>query len=498
MFGINYRKYERSPRTIDLDFKNPRLIGYLKRESISNQKDLIIALATHYDVLGLCANIINKGFHPDETLIVIPDESGKSGRVTVLEGNRRLAACKILLTPNILKGTSLYSRVTKLVAQPNYSAAILTIKNISVVEIDGRSEAFSYIASKHTQENIKSWSPYTQGAYFLSFKTSTGILSDIKNQLGQAFDLGKIKHRVLFYKLGEYILDMSCWSAEERAHLMASIDDLKIEAIIRLLGNSEFKKKVATIGIDEYGELYCEGLGKSDFDKIIEKLARSAHFADPDNNEYVLSTRQENKDDINDFIESCADYINDESSSYSTSNDRLYVNEDGQYLDPEVATEPLEKKKKTRKWNTLLDKDKTQVPLSNAKLKALVDESFKIRVSGYEHVAALLSRAIMEVTLKIWIKKVGKENELKSKYKEKAFDFSSLLQFVESNCKDIVTDDQDAMKAIRSAVQSILQRDKEILNLTNHNDYQVISSNDIAEIQVKLKLFATYFFPRLV
>lgn len=117
---------------------------------------------------------------------------------------------------------------------------------------------------------------------------------------------------------------------------------------------------------------------------------------------------------------------------------------------------------------------------------------------GYEHAAALLSRAIMEVTLKIWIKKIGKENELKAKYKEKAFDFSSLLQFLESNCKDIISDDQDAMKAIRSAVQSILQRDKEILNLTNHNDYQVVSQKDMAEIQIKLKLFSTYFLPRLV
>jgi hypothetical protein len=123
------------------------LVGYLKRESISSQKDLIVALATHYDVLGLCGNIVEKGFHPDETLIVIPDEGGKQNRVTVLEGNRRLAACKILLNPNILKGTSLYSRITRLVAHPNYNSALLTVKNISIVEIDGRSEAFAYIAA---------------------------------------------------------------------------------------------------------------------------------------------------------------------------------------------------------------------------------------------------------------------------------------------------------------------------------------------------------------
>jgi hypothetical protein len=355
------------------------------------------------------------------------------------------------------------------------------------------------IASKHTQESIKPWSPYTQGAYFLSFKTATGTLGDIRKQLGQAFDLSKIKHRVFFYKLGEYILDMKCWSPEERAHLIANIDDLKIEAIIRLIGNSDFKDKVATISIDEQGELYCEGLNLFDFDRVMEKLARSAHFADSDNGEYVLSTRQENKDDINDFIESCVDHVNESSGHYTAHGDRVYLNKD---VEQDVGTDsvdiPEEKKKKTRKWNTLLDKEKFDVPLSNTKLKALIDEAFKLRVSGYEHAAALLSRAIMEVTLKIWIKKIGKENELKAKYKEKAFDFSSLLQFLESNCKDIISDDQDAMKAIRSAVQSILQRDKEILNLTNHNDYQVVSQKDMAEIQIKLKLFSTYFLPRLV
>jgi hypothetical protein len=498
MFSISYRKYERSPKTVDLDFKNPRLVGYLKRESISTQKDLVVALATHYDVLGLCSNIIDKGFHPDETLIVIPDEGGKQNRVTVLEGNRRLAACKILINPKLLKGTALYSKVTRLVAHPNYSAAVQTIKSITVVEIDGRTEAFSYIASKHTQESIKPWSPYTQGAYFLSFKTANGNLSDIRKQLGQNFDLSKIKHRVLFYKLGEYILDMNCWSTEEKTHLIANIDDLKIEAIIRLISSAEFKDKIATINIDEHGELYCEGLNAIEFDRIIERLARSAHFADADNGDYVLSTRQENKEDVSNFIDDCVEFVRENTDLDDSNKDRLYLGKesdnDGE-IDPDV--QPEEKKKRRRKWNTLLDKDNIVSPTSNVKLNALVDEAFKLRVSGYEHSAALLSRAIMEVTFKIWLKKIGKEPDLKAKFKEKAFDFSSLLQFIESNCKDIVSDEQDAMKAIRSAVQGLLQRDKEILNLTNHNDYQTVSPKDMSEIQSKLRLFASYFFPRL-
>lgn len=499
MFSGKYKKYDRSPKSIDLDYSNPRLIGYLKRESLSSQKDLIVALATHYAVMELCSSIVENGFHPDETLIVIPDETDKQNRVTALEGNRRLAACKILLQPSLLKGTSLYPAINRLVKSNKYDFALETIKRISVVEIDGRAEATAYIASKHTQESIRSWSVYTQGAYYLSFKTPKSTLADVREQLGKSVDLSKIRHRVLFYRLGEYILEMPCWSMEEKSHLVENIDALKVEAIIRLLGNSEFRNNVATINVDEYGELYCEGLPSNAFQALMEKLARSSHFSSDDPNEFTLSTRQENKEDVQGYIQSCVELVDTDNDESPKS--RLYVQAgDSEGEIPENQSEVLEagkKAKSTRKWKTLLDKDDITLPKSPPKLKVLVEEACKLRVNRSEHTAALLSRAILEITLKVWLKRNNMEGELKAKYKEKAFDFNSLLKFFESNTSKLITDDRDAQQALRSAVQGLLERDKEILNLTNHNDFHILTASELAEIKSKLELFSRYFFPRL-
>ncbi len=498
MLSGNHKKYDRSPKSIDLDFKNPRLVGYLKREALNSQKDLVIALANHYDVIDLCNNIVNNGYHLDETLIVIPDESDKQNRVTVLEGNRRLAACKILQKPELLKGTPLYSKISRIVKSPSYFLALNTINKINIVEIDGRAEAFAYIASKHTKESIKAWSPYTQGAYYLSFKTPDTTLLEIRNMLKGAVDLATIKHKVLFYRLGEYILNLECWSIDERSELENTIDKLKVEAIIRLLNRKDFQSSVGKINIDDYGSLYCQKLTEQEFNTVLEKLARSAHFTKDDHLSFTLSTRQENNDEIEGYIEECASILNDEERSEG----RFYVMpqeytpniDDDDELEQQVAS----RKRPVRKVAMLLNKDKTTFPKSNPKLLSLVEEATKLRLSSHSHTAALLSRAIMEITLKIWIKNKQQEKNLQAKYKNKAFDFASLLSFTEHNSNILIDDDTDAQKAIRSAVQGLLQRDKEILNLTNHNDFHIISMGELREIKNKLELFSQYFFPRLI
>ena len=145
----------------------------------------------------------------------------------------------------------------------------------------------------------------------------------------------------------------------------------------------------------------------------------------------------------------------------------------------------------------LLDKESLVYPTAYPKLNILVEEASKLRLNSHRHTAALLSRAIMEVTIKIWIKEKGLESELKKQYKERAQDFVSLLSFLNKRTPDLVDDDQDAMKAIRSASDGLLQRDKDILNLTNHNDYHVLVKSEIDSIKTRLELFARYFFPRM-
>ena len=75
-----------------LDTLNPRLP--IADKSLS-QAELIEELVVHDDVYSLAKSIAEKGYYPGESLIGIQE----NGKKCILEGNRRLAALKLLISP---------------------------------------------------------------------------------------------------------------------------------------------------------------------------------------------------------------------------------------------------------------------------------------------------------------------------------------------------------------------------------------------------------------
>jgi hypothetical protein len=501
VFSQHTKIIERSPKNIDLDFKNPRLTGYLKRQNLNTQREIVRVLAENYGVLNICKSIVVNGFHPDEVLITIPDEAGKLNRLTVIEGNRRLCACKILLNPELLKGTKEYAKIQRIAKHDNFDNAVKSVNRINVVQLNGRQDAAAYLASKHTQESIKSWSTYTQGAYFVSFKAPGMQLSEVATLLGGGIQVSALKQKVFFYLLTEHMLDLKCWNEEEYSHLVENIDRIKTEAMIRVIQSSDFKHDVGTIGISNKGILFFENLDESAANAIIEKLARDTNFNKNDEGSYILTTRQEDKGFMAGYIQECYDeaqgaQVDEPQKSRTEFSTTEYENGDFGNGFEEDDLGDVKVKKARPKKNRLLSAQ-TELPTANPKLCALVEEAIKLDYRFYKYTSALLSRAIIEVTIKSWIKKCGLEAKLKSTYKDKAYNFQNLLMFLESEAKALISDDDDALKAIRSATQGLLKVDKDIMNLTNHNDLHVLSDNEISHIKDKLSIYASYFFSRM-
>lgn len=484
---------ERSVRTLQLDFNNPRLIGYRRRGTISDEKDIIKILAAHYDAFDIARSILQNGFHPDEVLIAIPaNQSGN--KLIVVEGNRRLAACRILLKPELLRDTPMKYTALRLKSSPTYSQAIETIQKVNVVVLPGRREAAAYLASKHTKAPIKGWSPYTQGAYYMSLKAPDMTLSDIKESLNDVVPLDRIKKVVLFYRLSEFILDLACWTDEERSHLLDNIDEIKTEAIMRLIQSSDFTKSIGKIQVDDHGNLIAKNISQNTVSMIMEKLARDAHFNTKEDGSFVINTRQEDKEEIGTYI---GDLVNLASGDTSNINDSEVNLNDDPSSTPQADDNGENSTKKpdqpaSRKWKKLLPDDIT-APAKHAKIRALVDDAQKLDTKRNPYSAALLARAIIEISLKAWLKQIGKERDLKAKYQEKAFDFENILKFTEANIKDVFSD-PDAQKAIRQSINSLLGSEKEIMNLTNHNDIHILSTTEIDHIRAKLQTISTHLF----
>jgi hypothetical protein len=77
-----------------LDPKNPRIAPSEKPRS---ERELIEELLRHENVIALIKNIAANGFFPSEPLVAVQED----GKKYVVEGNRRLAATKLLLNSSL-------------------------------------------------------------------------------------------------------------------------------------------------------------------------------------------------------------------------------------------------------------------------------------------------------------------------------------------------------------------------------------------------------------
>lgn len=79
---------------LNLDSKNPRLGRQAVKKNLTQDAVLKIMRRFTLDEIGI--SILKSGFWPQEALIAIKEKDGKSEKLTVVEGNRRLAALKLL------------------------------------------------------------------------------------------------------------------------------------------------------------------------------------------------------------------------------------------------------------------------------------------------------------------------------------------------------------------------------------------------------------------
>ena len=161
-----------------LDPKNARLPPDRRSE---DQRELLHALLEHEDVKGLASSIAKLGLFPNERIVVIA--SGR--RFIVLEGNRRLAAIRLLFNPELAPRDSLVKYYRKLSARANLAA----LTRLDVVLMPSRVAAAPIIAALHTGDAKKRWSSLQQARFYRELvdegQTPEEIAEDVGVTLGQ-------------------------------------------------------------------------------------------------------------------------------------------------------------------------------------------------------------------------------------------------------------------------------------------------------------------------
>lgn len=494
-----------------LDTNNPRLIGYRKQGKLKNEKDIINVMLSNYSIKDLVASILTNGYHPDEVLFSIPCENGSNKRV-IVEGNRRLTACKILKKPDILKGTKHSYLISRIKNHKNYSIAIDTIKKINIVELENRAAARAYIASKHTKESIKRWSVYTQGAYYIDLLNEFKTINEVRASINNIVSSSRVKSVILFSRITDKILELETLTSEEKELILSDIDNAKVEAILRLIQRSEFRDKVGIITLNSFGELITKKISSTAFNYILAQMARDAHFTKE------LTTRQENDEKINNYInkiitiaekfsppeEDETDFSEEDIKLDLADNDDDEPEEDLlESASVDVVNKPDEMPpvkatiRKSKKNVYLLDK-KTVFTNYHKKIDDLIEEAKRLHSIRFKHSAMLLSRTLIQIILSHLIKESAIHEEYKKKSTFKYLDLDSLLDFFSNNLTKLFPDENSQdIKLIKQTLISYKESGRIIANLTTHHESHILTDQEINHIQAKLQILVDYFIHKI-
>lgn len=230
------------------DHKNPRLAEFGITPQTSDQEILQI-LWDNMDIRELVQSIAASGFFQHEALIV----SEEGGRLIVIEGNRRLAAVKVLLHPEIAEENNWE------VDTPS-DQILGELSTLPAIRSE-RTHSWRFLGFKHVNGPAK-WSSFAKAHYIAQVHREYGVpLDDIASQIG---DRHKTVQRL--YR-GLMVLEQSensgVFDREDRfrtrfafSHLYTGLDYDNISNFLNLTPQeTESETPVPQSHIKELGEL---------------------------------------------------------------------------------------------------------------------------------------------------------------------------------------------------------------------------------------------------
>ena len=196
-----------------LDRRNPRLHA----ESVkTSDEELVAWLYRAAELDELLQSISANGYMDIEALIVMDGPDAGNGELVVLEGNRRLAALRLLREPE-LAGRIASSQGLRIKVPPIDESLSSTLDHVSVYPVANRERARPFIGFKHINGPAK-WDAYAKAQFAAEWYKSgrsEGIdLADIARAIGDRHNT--IKRMVSAVYVLEQARDEDLFDVEDR------------------------------------------------------------------------------------------------------------------------------------------------------------------------------------------------------------------------------------------------------------------------------------------
>ena len=168
------------PDGLELDRCNPRFGGDDVPAGKKGEVTIIKRLHEQADLMELVESIAANGYLDLEPLFIVEEKGDK----VIVEGNRRVAAIKLLKDPALAKEAGI-----TLPGMTAYAAA--TLDNVHVIKLGNRDEARQLIGFRHINGTHK-WDSYAKARFAAEWyrkeKKKGTTLEDIARSLGDRHD----------------------------------------------------------------------------------------------------------------------------------------------------------------------------------------------------------------------------------------------------------------------------------------------------------------------
>lgn len=204
------------------DLHTPRLVG---AATAFTDESIIAWLYRSAELEELLQSISTNGYLDIEPLVAVaaPDGDG----LIVLEGNRRLAALRLLREPDLVRRIASSEKLT--ITIPGVGAAVRpTLDRVMVYQVASREDARPFIGFKHIKGPAK-WDAYTKARFVADWYRETGVgIEHIANALGDRH--GTIRRMVAAISVLEQASRNGVFDIEDRytpkfnfSHLFAGL-----------------------------------------------------------------------------------------------------------------------------------------------------------------------------------------------------------------------------------------------------------------------------------
>ena len=212
-----------------LDPNNPRFASGAENDA---QEDLLKVLWSEFAVDEVAFSIAANGFFDEEPLFVVPkDAKSVKGPFVVVEGNRRLAAVRLLRDAALrqkIKATNL----------PEISASDKEkLDTLPVSKYKSREELWRYVGFRHIN-GPQPWDSFSKAVYIAIVHDEHGIsLDEIANSIGDRH--ATVKRLYRGYKILQQAEAMTSFRREDRiankfyfSHLYTATDQPEFQRFI--------------------------------------------------------------------------------------------------------------------------------------------------------------------------------------------------------------------------------------------------------------------------